>query len=64
MSLAENFNFGESASIAFIWSNTLWAKPKPILQAERDNKSVCSRNAISFSVRFNEIVASNGEIFA
>ena len=39
MSLAENYCFDKSASIAFDWSNAIWAKPKPLLQAERENKS-------------------------
>ena len=42
MSLAENLKILLSASIAFDRSNSLWAKPKPILQAERESKSVCS----------------------
>ena len=35
MFLAENLKPLLSASIAFDQSNTLWAKPKPLLQAER-----------------------------
>ena len=35
MFLAEILNIPCSASIAFDWSSTLWARPKPILQAER-----------------------------
>ena len=37
MSLAENFHFHKSASIAFVWTNAVWAKPKPLLQTERAN---------------------------
>ena len=32
----------------FVQTNALWAKP--LLQAERENKSVYSRNVLSFSV--------------
>ena len=39
MSLAEKYCFDKRASIAFDRSNALWAKPKPILQTERENKS-------------------------
>jgi hypothetical protein len=56
MFLTENLKIPLSASIAFDRSNSLWAKPKPILQAERENKSVRSRNALSFSVSFQFIV--------
>ncbi|MBR2011496.1 MAG: hypothetical protein IKA06_07125 [Clostridia bacterium] len=35
ISLSENLHFDKSASIAFDRSNALWAKPKPLLQAER-----------------------------
>ena len=51
MFLAENLKTQLSVSIAFDWSNTLWAKPKPLLQAERANtqgiKTLC---VCSFSV--------------
>jgi len=30
MSLAENFHFHKSASIAFVWTNAVWAEPKPL----------------------------------
>ena len=30
MFLAEKLHFHKSASIAFVWTNTIWAKPKPI----------------------------------
>ena len=33
--LAENLQLDKSAGIAFDKSNTLWAKPNPLLQAER-----------------------------
>ena len=32
MSLAENYCFNKSASIAFYWSNAEWAKPKPLYE--------------------------------
>ena len=38
MSLAEDFNFDESASIAFVWSNTLWAKPKPLYKQKEQTR--------------------------
>ena len=40
MSLVENFCFDKSASIAFDRSNANLAKLKPLLQPERENKSV------------------------
>ena len=35
MFLAENLKTPLSASIAFVWSNTLWAKPKPLYKQKR-----------------------------
>ena len=35
--LAENLKKPISPSIAFVCSNVLWAKPKPLLQTERAN---------------------------
>ena len=63
MSLGENFCFDESASIAFDRSNEKWAKPNPILQAERGNKSVYSRKVSSFSVGIMKSLHGNDEIF-
>ena len=37
MSLAENYCFDKSASIALVRTNVERAKPKPLLQAERAN---------------------------
>ena len=37
MFLAENLKIPLSASIAFVWTNAEWDKPKPLLQAERAN---------------------------
>ena len=64
MFLAKNFHFDKSVSIAFDWSNTLCAKPKPILQAERDNKSVVRRNVISFLFCLMKSWIHHDEIFA
>ena len=50
MFLAENLKTLLSASIALVWTNTEWAKPKPLIQAERENKTVYRRNVLSFSV--------------
>ena len=35
--LVEIFYFHKSASIAFDRSNVLWAKPKPLWKAKREN---------------------------
>ena len=36
------------ASIAFVRTSAEWAKPKSLSQTERENKSVYSRNVLSF----------------
>ena len=46
-----------SASIAFDWSNAIWAKPKPLLQAERENKSGKPKWSLFFCW-MNEIVVA------
>ena len=48
MFLAEKLKITLSASIAFDWSNALWAKPPYYTQKERTNRKI--RNALSFSV--------------
>ena len=49
--LAENLKTPLSASIALDRSSAVWVNPCPIT-TKRDNKTVCSRNVISFSVHF------------
>ena len=61
--LAENMKTPLSASIAFDRSNTLWAEPKPLYNRKRDNKSVRSRNAISFFL-LGDMFASKRGILA
>ena len=38
--LVENLKITLNASIAFDWSNALWAKPKPLYKQKREDKSV------------------------
>ena len=53
MFLAENLKTLLRASVAIERSKARWAaKPTPLSQAERETKSVDSRNVLSFSVVF------------
>ena len=75
MFLAENLKISLSASIAFDRSNAPRGSPKirrilgvreyglsPLLQAERENKSVYSRNDLSFSVGLKVIFFAEANI--
>ena len=60
--LVENLKIPLNASIAFVRTNTVWAKPKPLYK-KRDNKSVSSRNVISFFL-LGDMFASKRDILA
>ena len=61
MFLAENLKIPLNASIAFVWTNTVWAKPKPLLQAERENKSVFTAEMFSLFL-LGDMFASKRDI--
>ena len=50
MFLAENLKTILSASIAFVWTNTEWAKPKPLYkQKERTKRFITEMSSLSVS---------------
>ena len=47
MFLAENLKTLLSASIAFVWTNTEWAKPKPLYkQKERTKRFIAEMSSL------------------
>ena len=61
MFLAENLKFPLSASIAFDWSNAIWAKPKPIYV---NPKSSCFASGNPYTSRKREQVGFIAEKFS
>ena len=54
MFLAENLKTLLSASIAFVWTNTEWAKPKPLLkQKERTKRFIAEMSSLFLLVKFS-----------
>ena len=53
MFLAENLKTLLSASIAFVWTNTEWAKPKPLYkQKERTKRFIAEMSSLFLLVMF------------
>ena len=54
MFLAENLKTLLSASIAFVWTNTEWAKPKPLYkQKERTKRFIAEMSSLFLPVKFS-----------